>query len=112
MRDSVFGLLKKNILWSDYTRMTLRSCSFLPLLVGLYAFSHVNLISPWMLLIFLPVFSRAPIQLACRYLPLPTEAPKKGNKINSFFVGKAEVYELLWNLVIGSSMMGIISGGG
>jgi hypothetical protein len=104
LRDSIFELLKdKPFDKKAALNMTIRAASFLPLGAGVYYLMHGVTLNPFITLLLLPMLSRAPIQYACKFLPLPESGPQ-------FLLTKAAVYELLWCLVIGVEIWLIMEG--
>jgi len=103
LRDSIFDLLTG---WNTKAaiRMTLRASSFLPLMVWVYISAYGLELTPYILLCLIP-FTRAPIQYLCKFIPLPIEADKTGKWYVQLFLGKAEMYELIYSAGIGVAIV-------
>jgi hypothetical protein len=107
-RDSIFGLLSLPLRQcpSEALKMTLKAFSFIFLTVGVYYLTRGTALSLHVACIFLPMLSRAPVQFLCRYFWfVPENAQNQPTKFGRFFLGKAELYELLWSGVIGYSII-------
>lgn len=100
LRDSIFDLLTKNDLKAA-ALMTLRASAFLPLMLAVYYLTHGMALNSVLLVTLIPVLSRAPIQLLCRFIPVPVNAQKNKTAFGRLFLGQAEIYELVWCLTIG-----------
>jgi len=106
LRDSIFALLTG---WDSKAalRMTYRAASFLPLMLVLYVYGHGLEITPAIALCFVPMLTRAPIQYLCRFIPLPIAADKNGKWYVQLFLGKAEMYELIYSAAIAVAIVSL-----
>ena len=96
-RDSLFYLLWKGWSKKEFIKITLASLWYAPLFIAVGIYLKAILLPTFLL--------RGVINRLCFWIPLPSSANHTGSFWNKFLGGRAEIYELLFNIAIGVGLV-------